>query len=69
MSTSEFQRPHPVLDGRDVEEWRWQNYFDHLADLGYDLDGGRESVSIEAGAIAELSDAVTRYLDRSSAVD
>ncbi len=29
-----------AMETSDLDAWRWQNYTDHLRDLGYDLGGG-----------------------------
>ena len=42
-----------------LSEWRWRTYCDHLADLGYDLEGGthddREPEPVHAGRNGPLS--------------
>ena len=41
----------PGNDGDDLSAWRWRNYTEHLADLGYDLHGGTAANDDVSGAV------------------
>jgi hypothetical protein len=49
----------------DTDEWRFGNYLDHLADLGYELESG-QMTAFEIGSEPDLTDAVDGYRSRST---